>query len=175
MSLKDVGIGKNAPDEINVIIEIPRGTHGNKYEMDKETGAIFLDRVTAVPMYYPYDYGYVPQTLCEDGDPLDALIVIDEPLYPGVVVPVRPVGVMYMIDGDEADEKLVCVPVDDITKDHVKEIDDLGPQVKNFIKHYYLHYKDWKKDWQGAKVEISGWGDASKAREVIQKSQQAAK
>lgn len=174
MSLKKVTIGDNAPGGVNVIIEIPRGTHGNKYELDKTTGTIFLDRVNIAPMYYPYDYGFVPQTLCEDGDPLDALIVIDEPLYPGVVVPARPIGVMYMIDGDEADEKLVCVAQDDATKNHIKQVEDLGPQIKNFIKHYYLHYKDWKKDWQGSKVEITGWGDADKAREVIVQAQKLA-
>lgn len=172
--MENLGPGKNAPDEINVITEIQKGSR-NKYEMDKETGMIVLDRVNATMLGYPADYGYVPQTLCEDGDPLDALIVIDESVPPGLVVPSRAIGVLYMIDGGERDEKLICVAVDDITKSHVKEVEDLGVEFKNVVEHYYARYKDWKNDWKGAEVAFDGWGNAAEAREVIKKSIEAAK
>jgi inorganic pyrophosphatase len=162
--------GKNAPDVVNVVIEIPRGTRRNKYEMDKETNMIFLDRVNGAHFFYPYDYGYIPDTLCEDGDPLDALIIIDEPLFPGVVVPARPLGVMRMVDDGEADEKLVCVAADDISKDHLKNLDDLGDDFKKALEHYYKHVKDWKKNWSGVSFVNNGWGDAAAARKVIEES-----
>jgi len=161
--------GSKAPDIINVVIEIRKGER-NKYEMDKETGYITLDRVTPVAMGYPTDYGYVPETLCDDGDPLDALLVIDESVPHGVVVPSRPIGVLRMVDGGEGDEKLICVPADDITKDWVTEVDQLGDNFKKMVEHYYSHYKDWKKDWQGAEVSFNGWGDAAAAKKVVEDS-----
>lgn len=169
-----IGPGKNAPDEVNVIIEIQKGSR-NKYEMDKETGMITLDRVNGTLLGYPADYGYIPETLCDDGDPLDALVVIDESVPAGIVVPSRAIGVLYMVDGGEGDEKLICVPVDDISKSHIKEVEDLGPAFKNSVEHYYARYKDWKNDWQGAEVSFNGWGDAAAAREVIKKSIDAVK
>jgi inorganic pyrophosphatase len=171
---KHLGPGANTPDEINVIIEIQRGSR-NKYEMDKESGMIILDRVNATMLGYPADYGYVPETLCEDGDPLDALVVIDESVPAGLVVPSRAIGVLYMVDGGEKDEKLICVPINDITKSHVREVEDLGVEFKNIVEHYYARYKDWKNDWKGAEVAFDGWGNAAEAREVIKKSIEAAK
>lgn len=168
--MADLSYGDEAPDKVNVVIEIPRGTKRNKYEVDKKTGRIFLDRVNGAHFYYPYDYGYIPDTLCEDGDPLDAVVVIDEPLFPGVVVPVRPIGVLYMIDDGEADEKLICVPADDISKDHIKNIDDLGKEFKLALEHYYRHVKDWKKDWKGVPFDSKGWGGADEAKKVIKQS-----
>lgn len=164
MSLKDVKIGKAAPKEVNVIIEIPRGS-GNKYEMDKDTGAVFLDRVQPTNLKQPYDYGYIPNTLGDDGDPLDALIVIDEPLYPGVVIPSRPIGVLYMVDGGEKDEKIICVASDDMHHEHMVELSDLGGHFKSKVSHYFEHYKDLQKK----KVEITGWGDRAEAMEIIEK------
>jgi len=175
MSLSDVTIGDKAPAIVNVIIEIPRGTQQNKYEMDKATGAIKLDRVNYVAMYYPCDYGYVPDTLCDDGDPLDALIVIDQPLPVGAVVSARVIGVMNMVDDGEGDEKLICVPADDISQDHIKSVDDLGPHFKNYIAHYYTHYKDWKNDWKGVPIEINGWGGPDEAHAIVKQSQDKAK
>lgn len=172
MSLKKVGIGTKAPDVVNVIIEIPRGQLKNKYEVDKETGVIFLDRVNNVAMTYPYDYGYVPETLCDDGDPLDALVLIDEPLPVGVVVPCRPIGMLKMIDDGEGDEKLICVASKDATKDGLKEVDELGEDFKKYIEHFYRNYKAWKNDWQGVKVEFAGWTGAAEAREHITKTHQ---
>jgi inorganic pyrophosphatase len=164
--MAELGVGKKAPDIVNIVIEIRRGEH-NKYEMDKETGYVTLDRVTAAPMAYPTDYGYLPGTLCEDGDPLDALLVIAESVPQNVVVPSRAIGVLRMIDNGESDEKLICVPVSDITSDHIKEVEDLGPQFKQVIEHYYSHYKDWKNDWKGSPVSFDGWGDAAAAKTVI--------
>ena len=168
--IQELDYGDKVPETVNVLIEIPRGTRRNKYEMDKKTGRIFLDRVNGAHFYYPYDYGYVPNTLCEDGDPLDALIIIDEPLFPGVVVPARPIGVFYMIDDGEADEKLICVPVDDISKKHIKNVADLGEDFQKALEHYYRHVKDWKNDWQGVAFDDKGWGDADAAKKVITES-----
>lgn len=167
---QDLSYGDDAPDTVNVVIEIPRGTRRNKYEVDKKTGRIFLDRVNGAHFYCPYDYGYIPDTLCEDGDPLDALVIIDEPLFPGVVVPVRPIGVLYMVDDDEKDEKLICVAADDISKDYLKNVDDLGEDFKKALEHYYHHYKDWKKDWQGVPFESNGWGNTEAAKAIIKES-----
>lgn len=172
--MQELTAGQNAPDVINVVIEIRRGEGQNKYEVDKTTGRLFLDRVNATKLKYPADYGYVPETLCEDGDPLDALLVIDESVPQGVVVPSRAIGVLYMVDDGENDEKLICVAADDITSEHIKEVDDLGAHYKKQVEHFYSHYKDWKKDWHGVDVHFNGWGDAKAAREVIAKSMKAA-
>ncbi|HPW48378.1 MAG TPA: inorganic diphosphatase [Candidatus Saccharibacteria bacterium] len=166
---RQVSYGDKAPDVINVVIEIQKGGR-NKYELDKETGLLTLDRVNATALGYPADYGYVPNTLCEDGDPIDALVVIDEPVPHGVVIPSRPVGVLYMVDDGEKDEKLICVPADDITKEHIKEVKDLGPQFMKIVEHFYKHYKDWKNGWKGSPVSFNGWGDAATAKKVIQNS-----
>jgi inorganic pyrophosphatase len=164
-----VSYGKEAPETINVIIEIQKGSR-NKYEMDKDTGMITLDRVNGTMLGYPADYGYVPETLCEDGDPLDALLIIDESVPLGVVVPSRPIGVLYMVDDGEGDEKLICVAKDDVTMSHVKSLDDLGSNFKPMIEHFYSQYKAWKKDWTGTKVEFNGWGDELAAKKVISDS-----
>lgn len=167
---KSVSAGDKAPEIVNVIIEIRKGER-NKYEVDKETGVLTLDRVNATMLGYPTDYGYVPETLCGDGDPIDALLVIDESVPHGVVVPSRPIGVLRMVDGDESDEKLIVVPADDVTKDHIKDLTDLGPQFPKVVEHFYMHYKDWKRDWTGSKISFNGWGDAAAAREEIVKAQ----
>lgn len=166
MSLNGIKIGQKAPQEVNVIIEIPRGS-GNKYEVDKETGMIFLDRVQPTNLKQPYDYGYIPQTLGEDKDPLDALVVIDEALFPGVVVPSRVVGVLYMIDDGEKDEKIICVAADDKHYEHVEDLDDLGKHLQDKVRHYFEHYKDL----QHKTVEITGWGDRAEAQKIITKYQ----
>jgi inorganic pyrophosphatase len=159
-------VGDNAPDVINVVIEIQRGSR-NKYEHDEKTGRIFLDRVNGTLLGYPTDYGEVPGTLCEDGDPLDALLIIDESVPLDVIVPCRPIGVLYFEDDGEPDEKLICVADDDITKQHIKHVDDLGPDFKKIIEHFYTHYKDWKKDWQGVSAKFNGWGGPDEAKKVV--------
>ena len=170
MAFSKVSYGDDAPEQVNIIIEIRRGQGRNKYEYDKKLEAFVLDRVNGTTMRYPADYGYIPGTLCEDGDPLDSLLVIDESVPQGVVVPARPIGVFYMIDDGEADEKLVCVAADDSTKAHIKTIDDLGETFKKQVEHFYTHYKDWKKDWTGVRFEHKGWGDAAAAKKVIEES-----
>lgn len=172
--MASLSYGQDAPEVINLVIEIRKGER-NKYEFDKDTGLMFLDRVNGTSQGYPADYGYIPDTLCDDGDPLDALLVIDESVAHGVVVPARPIGVLYMIDDGEGDEKLVCVPAKDISKDHINEVEDLGKNFKPMIEHFYRHYKDWKKDWQGVSVEFDGWGDAKDARQVVEDSIKKAK
>ena len=170
MAYQEVSTGANVPDEVNIIIELQKGGGRNKYEYNKDTGRLTLDRVNGTTLSYPADYGYIPGTLCEDGDPLDALLVIDESIQYGVVVPARPVGVLYMVDEGEADEKLVCVAAKDISKDHVKDLADLGENFKKVIEHFYTHYKDWKNNWQGVKVEFKGWGNAEEAKKIIAES-----
>lgn len=167
--MKELTAGQNAPDVVNVVIEI-RKNERNKYEVDKDTGYLTLDRVNGTTLGYPADYGYVPQTLCEDGDPLDALLIIDESVPHNTVVPARPVGVLRMVDDGEGDEKLICVPADDISKDHIKDLSDLGAEFPKMVEHFYTHYKDWKKGWTGSPVSFNGWGDAAAAKEVIQES-----
>jgi inorganic pyrophosphatase len=167
--MSDLSYGEGAPEVVNVVIEIRKGER-NKYEVDKETGRLMLDRVNATTLGYPADYGYVPNTLCEDGDPLDALLLIDESVPHGVVVPARAIGVLRMVDDGEGDEKLICVANDDVTKSHLKDLSDLGPEFPKTIEHFYSHYKDWKKDWKGTPVSFNGWGNASDAREVIETS-----
>jgi inorganic pyrophosphatase len=167
--MADISYGDKAPEVVNVVIEIQRGSV-NKYEVDKSTGRLVLDRVNGTTLGYPADYGYVPDTLCEDGDPLDALVVIFESVPPGVVVPVRPIGVLNMVDDGEGDEKLICVPADDVTKAHIKSVEDLGANFKPMVEHFYTHYKDWKNNWQGSPVSFNGWGDAEAAKQIVTQS-----
>ena len=171
-----VAPGANPPEEINLIIEIQRGGR-NKYELDKETGRLKLDRVNGTTNVYPADYGYIPGTLCEDKDPLDGLLIIDESVAHGVVVPARPVGVLYMVDEGENDEKLICVPANDISKNHLHDLNDFsdhGESFKKVVEHFYRHYKDWKNNWQGVEVSFKGWGNAEEAKKVITQSIQRA-
>ena len=167
--MTEVSYGAKTPAVVNVIIEIRKGEK-NKYEVDKETGRLFLDRVNGTALGYPADYGYVPDTLCGDGDPLDALLIIDESVPHGVVVPARVIGVLYFEDDDEMDEKLIAVAADDVSKDHIRELADLGDNFKKVIEHFYSHYKDWKKDWTGVAGELKGWGDAAAAQTVVAES-----
>lgn len=168
--MQPLPIGSDAPEIVNVVIEIRKGER-NKYEVDKDTGRLFLDRVNGTMLGYPADYGYVPETLCEDGDPLDALLIIDESVPHGVVVPSRPIGVLKMVDDGEGDEKLIVVPADDVSKDHIKDLSDLGENFPKAIEHFYSHYKDWKKNWKGAEVSFNGWGDSAEALQVVRDSQ----
>lgn len=164
--MTELSYGEKSPEIVNLVIEIRKGEK-NKYEFDKETGRLFLDRVNGTALGYPSDYGYVPGTMCEDGDPLDGLLIIDESVPHGTVVPARPIGVLYMIDDGEKDEKLICVPADDVSKDHIKDLRDLGENFQKVVEHFYAHYKDWKKGWTGSPVSFDGWGDAEAAKKVV--------
>ena len=158
--------GKNLPDEINVIIEIPAHADPVKYEVDKDSGAIFVDRFMATCMHYPCNYGYVPHTLSEDGDPVDVLVPTPFPLLAGSVIRCRPVGVLNMTDESGTDAKLIAVPVSKLTPiyDDVKDVDDVPALLKNQISHFFEHYKDLEK---GKWVKIDGWADAAAAKQEI--------
>lgn len=137
-------IAPGTKDEMNVIIEINKGSK-NKYEIDKETGMIALDRVMHSAQDYPFDYGFVPQTLWDDGDALDVALLTTYPLFPGVLVRARPVGIMHMIDGGEADEKVIAVPVDDPRFADVQDLADVNPHTLKEISHFFATYKQIQK------------------------------
>ena len=166
MSLSDVSPGVRAPDEVNVIVEIPAGAGPVKYEVDKVSGAVFVDRFMATPMFYPCNYGYVPSTLAEDGDPVDVLVVTPVPLIPGTVIPARPVGVLRMTDEAGPDEKILAVPPDRMAPDYhgVGSPDDLSAGLADRVEHFFAHYKDLEP---GKWVDLNGWGDAEEARGLI--------
>ncbi len=166
MGLDLVPTGKNPPDEINVIIEIPKDSEPVKYEVDKESGAIFVDRILSTPMRYPCNYGYVPHTLCGDGDPADVLVILPLPLIPGSVVRCRPVGVLKMSDEAGSDEKLLAVPVDKVFSgySHINDLPQVSPHWCERIGHFFEHYKDLEK---GKWVKIDGWGGADEAKQIL--------
>ncbi len=163
----DIPLGKNVPEEINTIIEIPRGS-SNKYEIDKETGLIKLDRANYSSAPYPFDYGFAPQTLWEDNDPLDVMVLTTYPLFPGILVAVRPVGVIEMIDSGESDYKIITVPVADRNWDHVKDLSDLNPHSLREYQHFFETYKMLKG--KPVSVEIKGIKGKAEALEAIRKS-----
>ncbi len=165
----EISHGEKIPDLINVIIEIPAGSN-NKYEIDKETGLIALDRANYTSSPYPFDYGFVPQTLWEDGDALDVVVFSTFPLHPGILVEVRPVGVIEMIDDGESDYKILGVPKNDRRWDHVHDLKDLNPHNVKEICHFFQTYKQLKKDNHESKVEIRGIKDKKEALEAVKKS-----
>jgi inorganic pyrophosphatase len=166
MGLLNVAAGNNAPDEVNVIIENPIGGAPVKYELDKETGAMFVDRFLHTCMFYPGNYGYVPQTLSEDGDPVDVLVIGNVPVVPGAVILSRPVGVLVMKDEKGMDEKIIAVPVAKLHPyhDNIEDFTDIRPILREQIEHFFAHYKDLEK---GKWVKMEQWGDAAEARRLI--------
>lgn len=169
MSLNDVPVGKNAPDEFNVIIEIPAYSTPVKYEVDKDTGVLFVDRFMATCMQYPANYGYVNLTLSDDGDPVDVLVMSPHPLIAGSVIKCRPVGVLKMTDESGEDAKVIAVPVSKLTKiyEDVQNIEDVPGLLKNQIEHFFAHYKDLEPNkW----VKIEGWADLDAAKAEITSS-----
>jgi inorganic pyrophosphatase len=169
MGLDLVSAGRNVPDEINVVIEIPKDADPVKYEVDKASGAIFVDRVLATPMRYPCNYGYVPHTLGGDGDPLDALVILPLPLVPGSVIRCLPVGMLRMTDEAGGDEKLIVVP-NAKTFAGYANITDIAQVSRHWLErigHFFEHYKDLES---GKWVKIEGWGDAAAAKKEILES-----
>jgi inorganic pyrophosphatase len=166
MSLDNVTAGKNAPHEFNVIIEIPMNADPIKYEVDKETGAIFVDRFMSTAMHYPTNYGYVPKTISGDGDPVDVLVITPVPLIPGVVVPCRPIGILKMEDEAGMDGKVLAVPTDKILSIYTQwqKPEDLNPMRLKTIAHFFEHYKDLEA---GKWVKVEGWGDKAAAEAEI--------
>ncbi len=174
MSLNLVPTGSNAPDEVNVIIEIPMGGEPVKYEVDKDSGALFVDRVLSTSMRYPCNYGYVPNTLCGDGDPADVLVVLSSPLMPGSVVKCRPIGILKMTDESGEDAKILAVPVGKIAPFYadIKSIDDLPEIQLKQISHFFERYKDLES---GKWVKVDGWEGVDAAKKEISDSIEAAK
>jgi inorganic pyrophosphatase len=174
MNIDAIPIGKSPPDDLNVIIEVPLGGEPIKYEIDKASGALFVDRFLYTPMRYPGNYGFVPHTLCGDGDPLDVIVMNSRPLVPGAVVRCRPFGVLFMEDDGGTDEKILAVPVSKLTKmyDGIHDITDMQPIQLERVKHFFTHYKDLEP---GKWAKIEKIGDVSDARQVILDSIERAK
>lgn len=166
MNLDRVPAGRDVPNDVNVIIEIPMHSDPIKYELDKATGAMFVDRFMSTAMHYPCNYGYIPQTLSGDGDPVDVLVITPVPLITGVVLRCRPIGVLRMTDEAGSDEKLLAVPVDSICTlyRHIKTLEDLAEGRTAAIEHFFQHYKDLEP---GKWVKIDGWGGLDAARQEI--------
>ena len=150
------------------VIEIPKGSR-NKYEVDHESGRVYLDRVLFTPFVYPIDYGFFDNTLGGDGDPLDALVLLEHSVFPGVVVRVRPVAVLPMEDDGGIDEKVLCVPVKDPRWAHIQDVDDVPEQIKNEIEHFFSHYKDLEP---GKWVKVGKWAGKAEAERLIAEAQE---
>lgn len=158
--------GDNAPEQVNVIIEIPAHSEPVKYEVDKISGAMYVDRFMATSMRYPCDYGYIPQTLSNDGDPVDVLVISPLPLISGAVITVRPIGMLQMTDEAGEDIKILAVPIDKLTSiyKNIHKPEDLGQFMLDKIAHFFQHYKDLEPNkW----VKIEGWRDADAAKQEI--------
>ena len=169
MDISKIKIGDNAPDEFNVIIEIPAGVNPVKYEIDKESGMLIVDRFVATAMFYPCNYGFVPHTLAEDGDPLDVLVFTHMPILAGSVIKVRPIGILNMVDESGKDSKILCVPVNKVTKYYkdVKTYKDLPELALAQIKHFFENYKGLE---EGKWVEVSDYQGIDETKTMIMDS-----
>lgn len=174
MRLDAISIGKNPPHEVNVVIEVAIGGEPIKYEMDKEAGTLVVDRFLYTPMRYPGNYGFIPHTLSEDGDPCDVLVANTRPIIPGAIIAVRPIGVLMMQDEAGGDEKILAVPVPKLTKryENVHNYTDMPKITLDQIQHFFEHYKDLEP---GKWVKLTGWGDAAKARDLIMEAMERAR
>ena len=150
------------PGLVNVLVEIPAGSK-NKYEFDKDMNAMALDRVLFASVHYPYDYGFIPNTLADDGDPLDGIVVMDQPTFPGCVITARPIGMLEMIDGGDRDEKLLCVPAEDPRYANVHALKDFDPHRLEEIAEFFRTYKNLEKKV----TEILGWKDADQVATLV--------
>jgi len=166
MNIDMIPIGSNPPYDVNVIIEIPIGGQPVKYELDKASGAMYVDRFLHTAMYYPCNYGFIPHTLSEDGDPTDAAVLGQMPVIPGVVIRSRPVGVLMMEDESGIDEKILCVPVDELHPyyGNISSYRDVRKVMLDQISHFFEHYKDLE---EGKWAKVKGWEGAEKAMELI--------
>jgi len=172
MNFDNIPAGKDLPNDVYVVIEIPANHDPIKYEIDKDMGALLVDRFMATPMFYPANYGFIPHTLADDGDALDALVVTPHPVQPGSIIRARPVGILNMTDEAGKDAKLVAVPHTKLTKiyDNVKDINDLPELLLAQIKHFFEHYKELEA---GKWVKVDGWDGAEAAKAEIIKSVEA--
>ena len=166
MDLNAIGAGKNPPEEINVVIEVPIGGEPIKYEFDKDSGAIFVDRFLHTPMRYPGNYGFVPNTLCGDGDPLDVVVMNSRPIMPGAVIKCRPIGVLVMEDDGGMDEKLLALPISKLTKSYegINDVADMPEIEIAKVEHFFKHYKDLEP---GKWAKIEGIKGVEVAKQVI--------
>ena len=166
MNLDAIPIGNAPPDDVNVIVEVAIGGEPIKYEMNKAAGTLFVDRFLYTPMRYPGNYGFVPHTLSDDGDPIDVLVANTRPIVPGAVINVRPIGVLKMVDDAGCDEKILAVPSPKLTKryEHITNYTDLPRITLEQVQHFFEHYKDLEP---GKWVKMDGWGDAEEARQLI--------
>ena len=166
MNIDKISFGKNAPENVNVIIEVPMNSDPVKYEFDKDSGALLVDRFIATPMYYPCNYGFIPHTLSEDGDPADVLVVADYAIVSGAVIAAKPIGVLIMEDEKGMDEKIIAVPAVKLNSvyEKINDIAELPENLINKIKHFFEHYKDLEK---GKWVKVKSFEGANKAREII--------
>ena len=174
MNLNALSIGKNAPQEVNVVIEVPMGGEPIKYEMDKDSGALVVDRFLYTPMRYPGNYGFVPHTLSGDGDPCDVIVANSRAIIPGAVMSCKIVGVLLMEDEGGGDEKLIGVPTEKLTPRYanVKNYSDLADITLHRIEHFFAHYKDLEPNkW----VKITRWGDAEEAHRLVLEGVERAK
>ncbi len=169
MRLEAIKVGENPPHDINVVVEVPIGGEPVKYEMDKDAGTLFVDRILYTSMRYPGNYGFVPHTLSDDGDPIDVLIANQRPIIPGAVMNCRAIGVLHMTDEAGEDEKILAVPTARISSmyDKINNYRDLPPLLLRQIEHFFQRYKDLE---DGKWVKIDGWGDEAEARENIVRS-----
>mgnify|MGYP000005102616 CR=1 FL=1 len=174
MNFDNIPAGKDLPNDIYVAIEIPANSSPIKYEIDKDMGAVLVDRFMATPMFYPANYGFIPNTLADDGDPLDVLVITPYPVMPGAIIRCRPVGMLDMEDEAGGDEKLVAVPHDKLSKSYqeIQDVEDIPQLLKDQIAHFFENYKDLEK---GKWVKIEGWENADAARAAILKSAAAYK
>jgi len=174
MRIEAITIGDNPPNDLNVIIEVPLGGQPIKYELDKDAGTLVVDRFLYTPMSYPGNYGFVPHTLSEDGDPIDVLVCNTRPLIPGCVINARPIGVMLMEDNAGQDEKIIAVPSSHLTKRYegVHNFSDLPEITLQQIEHFFEHYKDLEP---GKWVKLGGWQDKSTAEKLIVEAIERAK
>ena len=174
MRIDAIAIGNNPPEDINVIIEVPIGGEPIKYEMDKEAGTLIVDRFLYTPMRYPGNYGFVPHTLSEDGDPIDVLVANTRPIIAGAVINVRPVGVLKMEDDGGGDEKIIAVPSPKLTRryERIQTYSDMPAITLEQIQHFFEHYKDLEP---GKWVKLKGWGGADEAKQLIREAIERAK
>ena len=166
MLIKEIKTGKNVPEQVNVLIEVSQNSLPVKYELDKDSGALFVDRFVATPMHYPCNYGFIPNTLSEDGDPIDVLVITEYPVVSGAVIPSKPIGVLIMEDEKGMDEKILAVPTEKMNSEYsrINEINELPEIVLNRIRHFFEHYKELEK---GKWVKVTGYKDSKEAKNKI--------
>ncbi|MCJ7428810.1 MAG: inorganic diphosphatase [Candidatus Nanohaloarchaeota archaeon QJJ-5] len=163
---RDLPTGPEVPNIVNAVIEIPKGSR-NKFEYSKDFGTYVLDRVLYSPQHYPGEYGFIPKTTYDDGDPMDIIVLMDEQTFPGCIIEARPVGLMRMVDSGEKDDKILAVPTEDPRYDHMTDIDDVPEHIKKEVAQFFKTYKDLE---EGKEVAVNGWDDKEDAKKAVNHS-----